>query len=113
MKTQPHAIRRALAAGLDYLLFFGLAWAYAATFGQPAEDGAYHVKGCGGPVLLLGVWLVLLPLMEGITGFTLGKGLLGLQVVDLKGRKVSLSSALVRHLLTSWIFRRVAWLGFF
>lgn len=99
MEMQSHLFRRALAAGLDYLLVFGLIWAYLVSFGEPTEDGSYQLEGCGPVALAMGIWFVLLPLLEGLLGFTLGKGLLGLQVVDLKGRKVSLTAALFRHCL--------------
>jgi uncharacterized RDD family membrane protein YckC len=90
MQTKSHLVRRALAAGVDYGLLCGLFWAYVITC---------RPKGFGVVWLVLGVWILLLPLMEGITGFTLGKGLFGLQVVDSRGRKASIPMAFMRHSL--------------
>ena len=99
MKTETHIVRRAFAAGIDYTMVLGLVWAYLITFGQPTSAGGYEVESFGSMVILFGIWLVLVPLIEGIAGFTLGKGLLGLQVVNDRGRKVSLVSAFLRHSL--------------
>jgi uncharacterized RDD family membrane protein YckC len=99
MKTETHIIRRALAAGIDYTLVFGLVWVYLIAFGQPTGDAGYKVENWWSMVILFGIWLVLVPLIEGIAGFTLGKGLLGLQVVNNRGHKVSLGSAFLRHSL--------------
>jgi uncharacterized RDD family membrane protein YckC len=98
MKPQPHLGRRALAALLDYGLYFGLVWAYLINVGE-WTGVRYEVHGCSHLVPLAGAWLVLIPLLEGLLGFTLGKGLFGLQVVDMKGRKVSPLTTFYRHCL--------------
>jgi uncharacterized RDD family membrane protein YckC len=99
MKTQPHILRRALAAVVDYILVGGLVWVYLLYFGKPDGNGEYTIEGCGALVVPFSIWLIFVPLVEGIAGYTLGKGLLGLQVVDLRGRRVSLWAALLRHSL--------------
>jgi uncharacterized RDD family membrane protein YckC len=99
MKPQPHILRRVLAAGVDYILVGGLVWIYLLYFGKPADDGGYTLEGCGALAIPFAIWLIFIPLVEGIAGYTLGKGLLGIQVVDLRGRRVSLWAALLRHSL--------------
>lgn len=82
---------------MDYILVGGLVWIYLLYFGKPAGDGEYVLEGCGAFVVPFALWLVFIPIIEGIAGYTLGKGLLGLQVVDLRGRRVSLWAALLQQ----------------
>jgi uncharacterized RDD family membrane protein YckC len=96
MRTKPHILDRALAVAADSTLILGIAWTYLTYIANPEQletNGNTIFRG-----LLIGGWFIFMPLAEGIFGCTLGKKLLGLLVVNLEGRKVSLSAAFIRHL---------------
>jgi uncharacterized RDD family membrane protein YckC len=48
--------------------------------------------------LYLLTWIILFPVCEGIKGFTIGKKIMKLKVVQLDFTQVSLSNAIIRHL---------------
>ncbi len=84
-------VRRWAATWLDFLLFGGLLWALLASLGE------------GRLGLCLAVWLAVLaayyPVLEGLTGRTLGKLLFGLKVVDQNGRNPGLLKAIIRTIV--------------
>ena len=96
MRTKPHILDRALAAAVDSTIIFGIVWTYMTYIAGPEQfeaNGNAIFRG-----LLVAGWLIFMPLAEGIWGYTLGKKLLGLLVVNLEGRKVTLFAAFIRHL---------------
>ena len=72
------------------------------SFGTRVQtfDGSV-VYQLDGPLNYLGpaLWILIVPVLEGITGQTLGKMLLGIKVVSLDYGKISPGQAIVRHLL--------------
>jgi len=91
--------RRALAAIIDYGVFFMILFAHIRTYGTKIDDNTWVVTGLGNTLFYFVVWFAYFPAAEGIWGRTLGKACLGLRVVADKGGRVSFGAAIKRHLL--------------
>jgi uncharacterized RDD family membrane protein YckC len=95
---EPQLARRVAAALLDYTLFFGIMFGYATIFGEPLGDGQFYVHGFGNLFAVALLWFLYFPVMEGLWGFTLFKGLFDLKVVSDRRRDLDVGVALKRHL---------------
>lgn len=95
----PHIVRRAIAALIDYGIYFGLFYTYVKLVGEPTEMGGYEAKGFHHMFLILTAWSIYFPVIESTLGYTLGKGLLDLKVVEEDGSRVLIFSSFQRHLL--------------
>jgi uncharacterized RDD family membrane protein YckC len=91
--------RRASAAVLDYLLFSGMLWAYAAFFGDWVVDLAFYVHGVRHILGMAFLWILYFPIVESIWGYTLFKGLFDLRVVQDRKTDFPFWVSLKRHLL--------------
>jgi uncharacterized RDD family membrane protein YckC len=92
-------IKRLIAAIIDYGIFFAIFVGYTIFFGIRKDDGIFEVKGFSHIFLILILWLTYFPIIESKLGYTLGKGLFDLKVVNIKNQKPSFSQSLKRHLL--------------
>ena len=102
-KTQPKLLRRSLAAIIDYGIFIAFFVWFVSTYGDPNEEGGYSIHGLKGAWIEI-FWLCYFPILESLTGQTLGKKILGLKVVAISGREISFWQALKRHLLDIFDF---------
>jgi uncharacterized RDD family membrane protein YckC len=91
-------IRKRIFGGLiDHGLVMTMTIIYISSFGHPNEEGGLSVEGVESlPVFLF--WLIYFPVIEGMTGQTLGKKLMGIRVVTLAGGQITFGTALVRHI---------------
>ena len=89
---------RALAAVIDYAVFWGLFFAYARYFGVETDEG-FQLSGCGHMLAVVAAWVVLVPLPEGIWGRTIGKWACDLRVAGLNNRRVTMGQAFTRRML--------------
>ncbi len=92
-------LKRGIAGLIDYGVYFSFLVAYFAVFGEARADGRFELVGVGHLLVLVSVWMFLLPGLEAVLGYTLGKGLMDLKVVGLNHRKVTFGHAIMRHLL--------------
>lgn len=88
---------RALAAVIDYAVFWFFFFAYARYFGVETDEG-FQLSGCGHILTVVAAWVVLLPLPEGIWGRTLGKWVCDLRVAGPNNRPVTMGQAFTRHM---------------
>lgn len=97
----PSKGRRWLAALIDYGLYFACYTLVIIYWGQKTTDiegvTSYSVDGFPA-FFIFSLWWVLLPVLEGLTGQTLGKALFGLKVIKANGRRASVGNCIVRHL---------------
>jgi len=89
---------RTIAAAIDYAIVFALTFAYFRYFGTPTDEG-YVLHGCTHLFAIPAMWVVLIPLPEGLFGRTFGKWACDLSVVDLYGRPITSEQAFLRRLL--------------
>lgn len=98
IKTQPNIQKRTLATIIDYGLYLAFfIWAVT-TFGESNDDGSYSLSGLKGIWVEI-VWFIYFPVIESITGQTLGKKILGLRVVTKSGNKISFWQAIKRRIV--------------
>lgn len=97
MNQYPTIGKRAGEAAIDYAIVWAALLTYGLTFGQPEEGGEYKVEGIAALLPLL-FWFLYFPLVEGLTGQTFGKRLMGIRVVKLNGGKVGIWDSFVRRL---------------
>jgi uncharacterized RDD family membrane protein YckC len=95
----PLLVRRCWAAFLDYLFFFGLVFVYVYLTGEVQEDGTYAVHGFSHLLLILFIWIVYFPGIEGGVGYTLFKGLFDLKVLRESKRDYPFVVSFKRHML--------------
>jgi uncharacterized RDD family membrane protein YckC len=95
---EPILARRCFAAIVDYGLYFAIVFAITIFFGNPRPDGLHEFKGYGNMLILFLIWLVLIPGVESVLGYTLGKGLLDLKVVRERKTDFPPAVALKRHI---------------
>jgi uncharacterized RDD family membrane protein YckC len=91
---------RALAALLDYGIFFGVSSAISISLAQRPTT-ATKLKAGLGTLPLVGLWLVWFPVAETVVGRTFGKWAADLCVVNLSNQPISAGQAVVRHLFDS------------
>lgn len=93
--------RRSLACVLDSVLVFGvsfIAWKFQ-SFATPDATGNYGGPGCLLVLVNLFAYFMYYAVMESRLGYTLGKGLFNLEVVDEHDRTPTFEQTLKRHLL--------------
>lgn len=102
---------RIFAAIIDYLIVTCFYAFVGYTYGEryTPEEGGIGVRLDGIQTLVcFAFWFAALPLLEGLTGQTIGKMLLGIKVVSADYSKPSFGQAIVRRVLDF-----VDWLPFF
>ena len=95
-------IRRGIAWLLNILFlsifFFPATYLYSGKWIMGPEE---HLWGISDPICLVFLFVIFayLILMEAYVGWTMGKRILGMRVVDVSGNKIGLSKSITRNLL--------------
>ena len=95
-------IRRGIAWLLDILFlsifFFPATYLYSGKWIMGPEE---HLWGISDPICLVFLFVIFayLILMEAYVGWTMGKRILGMRVVDMSGNKIGLPKSITRNLL--------------
>jgi len=95
-------IRRGVAWLLDILFlsifFFPATFLYSGKWIMGPEE---HLWGISDPICLVFLFVIFayLILMEAYVGWTIGKRILGMRVVDGSGEKIGLSKSIIRNTL--------------
>ena len=95
-------VRRGIALVLDFLFlsifFFPATYLYSGKWILSYED---HLWGITDPICLVFLLVIFayFILMEACVGYTVGKRILGMRVVDGTGNKIGLARSIVRNLL--------------
>ena len=95
-------VRRGIALALDFffisIFFFPATYLYSGKWIMNYED---HYWGITDPICLVFLFIIFayFILMEAYVGWTVGKRILGMRLVDGTGNRISLSQSLVRNLL--------------
>ena len=95
-------IRRGIAWLLDFLFlsifFFPATYLYSGKWMMGPEE---HLWGISDPICLVFLFIIFayLILMEAYAGWTVGKRVLGMKVVDEQGDKIGFTKSLIRNLL--------------
>lgn|SRR5690606_5274908 len=99
IKTEPKLLRRCLATIIDYGIYLGFFVWLLTTYGVPNDEGGYTLSNDPKGWWVLIAWVIWFPVIESITGQTLGKLILGLRVVTKNGGSISVWQAFKRHLM--------------
>lgn len=99
VKYEPSLARRAAAAALDYILFGAIFFVYVYLVGEETSPGNYQANGPHHVLAIMFLWFLYFPVMEGVFGYTLFKGLFDLKVVCERRRDSRFAVAFKRHLL--------------
>lgn len=95
-------VRRGIALLLDFLFlsvfFFPATYLYSGKWIMGYEE---HLWGISDPICLVFLFIIFayFILMEAYVGWTIGKRILGMRVVDVTGYKIGLAKSLIRNLL--------------
>ena len=95
-------VRRGIALLLDFLLlsifFFPATYLYSGKWVMGREE---HLWGITDPICLVFLFIIFayFVLMEAHVGWTVGKRILGMRVVDSTGNKIGILKSLTRNLL--------------
>ncbi len=95
-------MRRGIAWACDFLFlsifFFPATYLYSGKWMMSYEE---HLWGISDPICLVFLFIIFayFILMEAYVGWTVGKRILGMRVVDSTGHKIGFSKALIRNLL--------------
>lgn len=95
-------IRRGIAWALDILFlsifFFPATYLYSGKWVMSPQE---HLWGILDPICLVFLFIIFayLILMEAYVGWTVGKRIMGMIVVDGRGNKIGLSKSIIRNLL--------------
>lgn len=99
--------KRILSAIIDFILFCVLLTFLGFFFGE-SERGKINPDGSivqfgfalnGAMVLIVFIiWILIFPVLEGLTGYTLAKKILGLKTVKKDYKKTTILNSCVRHL---------------
>ena len=94
---------RAIASIFDYSLFSAIIfssykYAYVPLIDNTHSNELRFIVGLSILLPLL-IWIIYFPVMESIFGYSLGKGLFNLKVMDKDGFKPYLDKTIKRHLL--------------
>ena len=92
---------RWLASLIDYIIFMACDTGCLLFFGKKTIDTdgviTYHADGL--PALAaIASWWVLLPVLEGLTGQTIGKAIFNIKTVKASGLEATIGACIVRHL---------------
>jgi len=93
--------KRWLATLTDYIFYLAIFMAVNIFFGEKytTPDGATGYRTTGWPAFgLFAVWWLLLPILEGLTGQTVGKAIFKIKTVKVNGDDASMGNCIVRHL---------------
>ena len=99
VRYEPLLARRASAAMLDYVLYFAMCFGYLHLAGEETSPGVYEANGPHHMLLLWLLWFLYFPVMEGVFGYTLCKGLFDLKLVPERKKDSRFAVAFKRHLL--------------
>ncbi len=79
------------------LFFFPITYIYSGKWVMSYED---HLWGISDPICIVFLLIIFayFVLMEAYVGWTIGKRVLGMRVVDTRGNKIGLSRSLIRNL---------------
>ncbi len=97
LRTKEASNLRIGAFFLDWLLLAIISFIYIRIFGEETTPNQWKVEGLAALPLFL-LWFGYFILLEGLIGATLGKKLVGIQVVTLDGDKITIGQAFVRRL---------------
>ena len=95
-------VRRGVALFLDFLFlsifFFPATYLYSGKWVMGSEE---HLWGISDPICLVFLFVIFayFTFMEAYVGWTIGKRILSIRVVDEAGNKIGLSKSLLRNLL--------------
>ncbi|HQQ96840.1 MAG TPA: RDD family protein [Cyclobacteriaceae bacterium] len=89
---------RLLAALIDYGFLFGLDLAYLLLFGEDNLEGGLVVKGFAA-LPPFGFWFVYFPIIEGLTGQTVGKRVFDIMVIRDDRRDFTLGDGFLRRIV--------------
>ena len=95
-------IRRGIAWLLDFLFlsifFFPATYLYSGKWIMGPEE---HLWGISDPICIVFLFIIFayLILMEAYVGWTVGKRIIGMRVIDESGGKIGLSISIIRNLL--------------
>jgi len=102
MGLKAGVVRRGIALALDFvflsLFFFPATYLYSGKWIMSYEE---HLWGISDPICLVFLFVIFayFIFMEAYIGWTVGKKILGMRVVDETGHKIGLSKSLIRNLL--------------
>ena len=102
MNSKPGVIRRGLAWLLDILFlslfFFPITYWYSGKWVMGPEE---HLWGISDPICIVFLFIIFayLIIMEAYIGWTIGKRLLGIKVVDYNSNRIGLKKSITRNLL--------------
>ena len=95
-------LRRGIALALDFvflsLFFFPITYLYSGKWMMSYEE---HLWGITDPICLVFLFVIFayFIVMEAYIGWTVGKKILGMRVVDRLGSKIGLTKSTIRNLL--------------
>lgn len=104
IKTEPNLLKRALSTIIDYGLYLGFFIWLLMTYGVPNDEGGYTLENDPKGLWVIVVWFIYFPVIESLRGQTLGKLIVGLQVVTKNGNRISFGQAFKRHLVDMFDF---------
>ena len=102
MSSKPGVIRRGFAWLLDILFlsvfFFPITYWYSGKWVMGPDE---HLWGISDPICIVFLVIIFayLILMEAYIGWTVGKRLLGMRVVNDSGNRIGLQKSIIRNLL--------------
>src|ERR1043165_4006773 len=76
--------KRYYANVIDYFIFFIITFIYIFTLGDVNDHGGYSLTGFRF-LIIPATWFIYFPVMEGLTGQSLGKKMFHLYIVDIRG----------------------------
>ncbi len=93
--------KRFFALLIDYLIYFFIFFYIGSLFGKEyvTEEGATGFRVEGIPALIcFAFWFIVMPVLEGLTGQSIGKMIFKIKTLKQDGTKISIGNATVRHL---------------
>lgn len=99
LRYEPLLARRVAAAVLDHILLIVIYVVYIYVVGEETSEGTYTAQGPHHFFTMMLMWFLYFPVMEGVCGYTLFKGLFDLKVVPERRNDGRFGVALKRHLL--------------
>ena len=102
MNSKPRVLRRGIAWLLDIsflsVFFFPITYWHSVKWVMGPEE---HLWGISDPICIVFLFIIFayLILMEAYVGWTIGKRLLGMRVVDNSGDHIGLRKSIIRNLL--------------